>query len=288
MPIPATAIGRTAGPRTVTVSARRSMAFAAATGDCNRRYFDDTGAELVAPPLLSVHLEWPLVVELRRALPGITPAEVSRGVHAMHDVTFHRLIRAGESVTTTGAIVGLERRPAGTAVLTRLDTIDQHGQPLITTYNGAVYREVELTGEPVSTDAPPPLPRPGADGGWSLAMIVPSDAAHIYTECAEIWNPIHTERSVALAAGLPGIILHGTATLGYAAQEIVNRNCGGDPSRLQRLAGRFGAMVLLDTSIGIAGGAGMAVPEGTAYGYRVTSAEGGPAIRNGVAIVRGG
>ena len=27
----------------------------------------------------------------------------------------------------------------------------------------------------------------------------------MYTECARIWNPIHTDRAVALAAGLPDI-----------------------------------------------------------------------------------
>ena len=36
-------------------------------------------------------------------------------------------------------------------------------------------------------------------------------AAHVYTECARIWNPVHTDTAVADRAGLPGLILHGTA-----------------------------------------------------------------------------
>jgi acyl dehydratase len=61
---------------------------------------------------------------------------------------------------------------------------------------------------------------------------------HVYTECAHIWNPVHTERKVALTAGLPDIILHGTATWALAGRELlVAHGCEG--RRMNRLAGRF-------------------------------------------------
>ena len=46
---------------------------------------------------------------------------------------------------------------------------------------------------------------------WSERVEVPYHLGHVYTECARIWNPIHTDLAVARAAGLPGPILHGTA-----------------------------------------------------------------------------
>ena len=61
---------------------------------------------------------------------------------------------------------------------------------------------------------------------------------HVYTECAHIWNPVHTERQVALAAGLPDIILHGTATWALAGRELLFAH-GGEGRRMNRLAGRF-------------------------------------------------
>ena len=67
---------------------------------------------------------------------------------------------------------------------------------------------------------------------------------HVYTECADIWNPIHTERKVALAAGLPDIILHGTATWALAVREIVSKQLGSDPARLARFSGRCTGMVI--------------------------------------------
>ena len=72
---------------------------------------------------------------------------------------------------------------------------------------------------------------------------------HVYTECARIWNPIHTERDVALRAGLPDIILHGTATWALAGREVLRAYGDGDPARLKRLHGRFTAMVIPGTSI---------------------------------------
>ena len=75
---------------------------------------------------------------------------------------------------------------------------------------------------------------------------------HTYTECADIWNPIHTERKVALASGLPDIILHGTATWALASREIVRAQADGDGTRLSALGGRFTGMVLPGTTITLA------------------------------------
>ena len=60
--------------------------------------------------------------------------------------------------------------------------------------------------------------------------------AHVYTECARIWNPIHTDRAVARAAGLPDIILHGTATLALA----VSRSLAREPAA-RRAGARAGS-----------------------------------------------
>ncbi len=285
MPIPASLVGHTLAPRSLTLTARFVMAFAAATGDDNACYFDDTRQVVVAPPLLAVSLEWPLVSGMRAGIPEATEAELRRGVHATHDLTVHRLPRAGETLTTRGTVVSVSRQPAGTRLLTRLDTVDGDGAAVFTTYNGSVYRSVALTGDERSIDEAPPPPLPPAAGGWTVQIDVPVGAAHVYTECADIWNPIHTERSVARAAGLPDIILHGTATLGYAAQEIVRRECEGNPHRLRRIACRFGAMVFMGQPLTISAGAPLTVAGGSACGYGVSTADGGPAIRDGVAVV---
>ena len=50
---------------------------------------------------------------------------------------------------------------------------------------------------------------------------VAATAAHVYTECARIWNSDPHRSDYARAAGLPGIILHGTATLALSIQHLL-------------------------------------------------------------------
>jgi len=78
---------------------------------------------------------------------------------------------------------------------------------------------------------------------------VSAGAAHVYSECARIWNPIHTDLAVARAAGLPEPILHGTATLALAVSEVLRLDLGGDPTRVGEIAARFTGMVTLPSSV---------------------------------------
>lgn len=53
-------------------------------------------------------------------------------------------------------------------------------------------------------------------------------------------NPLHADPEVAKKAGFEqGPILHGLATLGFAARAIVKARCGGDADRLELIHGQF-------------------------------------------------
>ena len=81
-----------------------------------------------------------------------------------------------------------------------------------------------------------------------VAVNVAAGAAHTYTECARIWNPIHTDKAVALQAGLEDIILHGTANLAHGVSAVVE-HVAGDPGLVRRIACRFAAMVLMPSTL---------------------------------------
>ena len=49
---------------------------------------------------------------------------------------------------------------------------------------------------------------------------VAATPAHVYTECARIWNPIHTDIAVARGGRAARLILHGTATLALAVSRV--------------------------------------------------------------------
>jgi acyl dehydratase len=279
MPLDTRMVGQTTRAFSHDVDARWIMAYAAGLNDLNPVYMDTRAAPVVAHPVFPVCLEWPVILSSRE-LPGyesVTREEGARGVHAAHDLHLYRPIRAGERLTTRGTIIALEAIRPGAAQLTRLDTIDDQGALVCRTYQLGISRGVRVQGEPVAGEAAPALPERLTTGASRTFTIdVPGGAAHVYTECARIFNPIHTDRAVAVAAGLPDIILHGTATMALAVSTLVDAYLDGDPTRVRRLGGRFAAMVLMPSTLTLA-------VEGEAPGrlfFTVRTADGGEAFQN--------
>lgn len=243
-------VGVSAGPTTQVVDARWLMAYAAALGEEDRRYFDTTSSDgPLAHPLFAVCYEWPLAVVLRQRAIGDAIAPL--GVHATHHLVIHRPPRAGDALTTTARVVALHRRRAGTLVTVKFDTVDAERRPITTTFHGSVYRGVGLDEE---AGAPPQPPVVG-DGPvrWEARAAISRHAAHLYAECARIWNPIHTDLAAARAAGLPGPILQGTATLALAVSHVVVHDLDGEPSHVREIAGRFTGRVEVPSTLTVRG-----------------------------------
>ncbi|MBI3458320.1 MAG: MaoC family dehydratase N-terminal domain-containing protein [Candidatus Rokubacteria bacterium] len=289
MRLPAGLVGAVAGPQVREIDARWLMAYAAGLGETAPPYVDTLrSGGLLAHPLFPVCYEWPVALALRATLPD----EVAvRGVHATHDLHLHRLPRVGDRLATAAAVVSVTPRRPGAFVVTRFLTADGAGRPVSTTEYGTLYRGVECdaaaveagNGEPAET---PELPA-RADPAWSEPLSIPANLAHVYTECARIWNPIHTDRAVARAAGLPDVILHGTATLGLAVSAVLRREADGDPTRVRRLTGRFGAMILLPSALTVQGLGAVEAADGRWVGFQVLTAGGRPAVRDGRILLTG-
>jgi acyl dehydratase len=236
-----------------TVDARWLMAYAAALGEGDQRYFA-TGAPggPLAHPLFAVCYEWPVILELRAQALGEGIA--ARGVHATHRLTIHRPPRAGDRLSSTAKITEVRGRPAGALVIMTVETHDSDGAPVTTTHHGSVYRGVSV--EPASPAARLDRDAASEDPGlarWEAPVAVAGWLGHVYTECARIWNPIHTDVAVARAAGLPGPILHGTASLALAVSQIIARDLHGEPDRVTGLEVYFTGMVLPPCTLTVRG-----------------------------------
>jgi len=233
-------VGTAVGPFAHTIDARWLMAYAAALGESDARYFD-TRDRLLAHPLFPVCYEWPAAVAAREQ--SIPPGIRARVVHATHDLVLHRALRAGETLHSTARVVGAVPRAPGAFVLTRVETHDAQGLPVSVTGYGALYRGVALEGaEPGLAPELEEAPAPEAPLPAAGKIHVAANLAHVYTECARIWNPIHIDLAAAQAAGLPGLILHGTATLALSVTRVLAA-CGADASRVRRVRCRFSGMV---------------------------------------------
>jgi len=292
--IPSSVVGITAGPREHEIDARWLMAYAAALGEEAPEYLDTTRPDgVLAHPLFPVCYEWPLALDVRaKALPD----EVAvRGVHATHRLTLHRPVRAGERLRTTATVAALERRSPGAYMVLCLETVDAAGGPVSTTDYGSLYLGVDCD--------PPPLSSHGGGQGegrakgegwsseppttetWSAEVPISRTLAHVYTECARIWNPIHTDRAVARAAGLPDIILHGTATLALAVSQALRHDPRGPAAPVRALGCRFGAMVPLPSRIVVRGHRPERSADGRVIRFEALGEGGRPAVRDGVIVL---
>jgi acyl dehydratase len=295
MPVPSDLVGASTEPLTRPVDARWLMAYAAGVGDGAPCYLDTRRpGGIVGHPVFPVCLEWdPVLAAGALASPDVLRRdEVVRGVHATHDLQIHRLVRPDDVLTTTATVTGVERRRPGAYQTIRLDTTDVDGDLVATTVMGSLFLGVEVDGpdrpdDAVRSTAPPST---ATKPTWTRSRRVTATAAHVYTECSRIWNPIHTDPAVAAAAGLPGLILHGTATLAMAITEVVERCAAGDPSRVSRISARFGAMVLMPSAITIevVGGASDGEREDViGVGFAVRNEAGALAISHGRVTLAG-
>jgi acyl dehydratase len=221
MPLSADVVGAEVGALDVPVDARWLMSYAAGVPD-DRPELYDTIVGLVVHPLFPVAVEWQHVVSVRALAGGLTPDEARRGIHASHDLQIDRLPRPGEVVRVSATIVAVGKRRAGATQDVQFVARTTVGESLWRTTMTSLFLGVELVGEPQSIGEPtsaPPAPRPDVvlDERRSVVRLVD---AHVYSECARIWNPIHTDLTAARAAGLADPILHGTATLARAVSAV--------------------------------------------------------------------
>jgi acyl dehydratase len=234
-------VGQTAGPLEHEVDARWLMAYSAGLGEADPRYYD-TARGVLAHPLFPVCYEWPVAQPLR-ALPALKPL-FPQLLHAQHDLVIHRPPRAGDVMRVAARIVAVTQRKPGAFVVFRFETRDQRGEAVTTTDFGALYRGVTVDGGDRRIESVED-PEAKTQGLPKIGEIrVAANAAHVYTECARVWNPIHTDIAYARAAGLPDIILHGTATLALSVSRILQA-FNADPARVRRVQCRFAGMVLM-------------------------------------------
>jgi acyl dehydratase len=291
MPVPAALLDMSLPPVIHDIDERWTMAYAAGLGNHSDCYLDTTRLDgVVAHPLFPIGPEWEAIVTSRSMSEplGMTRAEVLTGVHATHDLTVHRLVRPGDRLSTQLCIVGITDISPGAKVTTRLTTVDQHGEPVATTTQDAIDLGVLTDNVDQPDPTPPPvISAPERRGDPIVTTIdVSAGAAHVYTECARIWNPIHTDRSVAQTSGLPDIILHGTATLAHGITAVVNHRANGDPELVRRVAGRFAAMVELPSTITVKVWTGNETPDGNmTVPFEVHNSAGVAAVKDGLVVL---
>lgn len=278
-------VGRYTIAKSFELTARSITAFAAGVGDFNPVYFEDDRPEgLIAHPGMVFSWQWN-----SRHMPNVELdlALVRRGVHAWVDVRFERHARAGDVITCQGQTIAVQQVRPGVLSTQRYTMRNSDGEVVALMDSGGITRGARLEGDDLELAQTPSLPQSpstASDPLWTATIPIDPQAPHVYTECADIWNPIHTERSVALAAGLPDIILHGSANITIALREVIDRCFAGDPTRIKRFAGQFRGMVIPGTDVTVSALARQSNADGEIIFFNMRNDQGQLAIAEGVVV----
>ncbi|HBX22171.1 MAG TPA: hypothetical protein DEF34_00830 [Desulfotomaculum sp.] len=252
MKISSSIVGSRLKEYSTTATWRQTTNYAAALNDMNPCYFDDTGGKkIMAPPMFTVALTWPIMENLNEFLASPYPREVLHTiVHYMEHIEFFQPVLPGDRLKIQGEVAAVLPRTSGTLFVVKFTATDAAGKLVFTEHFGSLFRGVGCDSS-AGTENIPNLQRVETEGRpvWEAPVNISAAAPYIYDGCTNIVFPIHTSPQFAAAVGLPGIIYQGTATLAHAARELVNREGDSNPERLKVIAGRFTGMVLPGSTI---------------------------------------
>ncbi|HEY6397647.1 MAG TPA: MaoC family dehydratase N-terminal domain-containing protein [Solirubrobacteraceae bacterium] len=136
MPVDTNAIGKTYPPDVYAVGREKIREYAAAVGETDPRYFDLDAAraagysDLVAPPMFAV------VYGMRALAPAAFDPEVGMNfamtVHGGQEFHWERMVVAGDEISTTASVKGIEERGGMGFYVFETASVNQRGESVCT------------------------------------------------------------------------------------------------------------------------------------------------------------
>lgn len=207
----------------IILSPAMTGAYAAVIGAEDARCFDDRDGGPLAHPLLAALLPQRLMMGLpQKATQGGGGASIfSAPLHRSQSLRIHRALRTDTPITIAQHFAGAHVHPQGALVTFRYAARDAEGA-LFDAGITLLLRGVAWQGEEVAAaPARPPLPGTARETAVPVARGLP----WLYDAVSGVPFPIHTSRRAATAAGLPDVILQGSATLALTVGAILRDRC---------------------------------------------------------------
>ena len=267
-------VGKSYPPKTFTVEAERTIAYALATNDENPWYVDRSReGGIIAPPLFAVAPAGELLIESLTDMQLGVPLD--RTLHGEQDMYFISPIRPGDKLVTEAKILDMTDTSTGETMTTEVVTKTEGGELRCRSLAIAYVRHPEKKKNS--------QPEPEVDRGASLveqSMKVTDDQPLRYAEASGDHNPPHVNEDFAKAIGFRTVILQGLCTMAFTSMAVIDALCAGNPTRLKRLKVRFSKVVypgdVLTTSIWTQGGN---------YTFQTANQDGVLVIKDGVAEI---
>ena len=194
------------GPVEVEVTAERIGFYVAVTGDDARRWHDE------APPGFGSVLLF-AVADLFLLHPRVAPFTATL-LHVDQSFTHVAPMRAGSTITMQGTITRVRERAGSFFVTFEASGSDEAGPVLETTSTFVLSDRPAPRPESVRVE-PPVHERADTDGESRSASR--SDLVR-YAAATRDFNALHWDHDVAVAAGLPGTVVHGLLMYAWMVQ----------------------------------------------------------------------
>ena len=257
-----------------------ALSYARATNDHNPLY----QASMVLPPIFAVVPVWPTFTAA--VLDLVPPAARPALLHAGHEMDFHHQLPLETPLHSSATLVAVRSSRMGSWLTLALTTTDGAGASFCDQWATLFIRGFDAGPSGGVASPGQPWGPPIRVDGVAVTDEIDADQAVRYAEASGDDNPIHVDPAAAIAAGLPGVILHGLCSLAVAAKAVVAGAAGRDPRRLSRIRVRFSEPVFpgsdFITSIHDPGGIGDVV---RSLAFEVTS-QGRRVIKDGTAEIR--
>ena len=225
--------GRRFGPVSIPIAIPSVASFVAATGDDPERWADFAPPSFSAAALFAVApalLSDPGVVAVTRSL-----------IHTEQSLAWYRPLAVGETIEAEGRVVDVRVR--GSLNLVTFELIAGSWLKGTSTFLMSAEAAVTSVEEPepiqdvrADDDRPLPLPFP-VPGEDILPMARSASRADLirYAGASGDWNPLHWDHDAAVAAGLPGVVVHGFLMASWLTQAASRHSPGPHPLAEMRL-----------------------------------------------------
>jgi acyl dehydratase len=276
------------------IDERWLMAFAAGVGDARPELIDTARVGgIIAHPLFAIAIEWPSYVELIQRLIqlGLDPDEGMMATPFDYDLAIHRVVQPDEELQVRMKAIGLRTRRDGVVLTVRTTIVDREERIVSSSKVRMLFGDVELDGREVAHRSAVTDPAIDLRSEWSNpdAVIrrghrrVGTAAAHVFSACSGVWNPLHTDRAIALEHGLPGVTMPQAGVLAMAVGGALQL-ASAEPGWVRRVRSHFGAPVPVPSTLEIEAEVPNHPTDDAPIRFRANLEDGTPVITSGVMV----
>jgi acyl dehydratase len=237
-------IGRIYEGPTEIVDPKKTMAYAKATNETNPRYYELDENSLAIPVLFPVTM---VAAPLKEMMTDDTlNLDFSRMVHGEQEVLYFRPLRPWDKIKTTLELESIDVKESGDILWAK--TVGSADDALVFELRASMFfrKPRKESGSVKPRVKEKPIKKQII---IYKQMYVTSDQSMRYAAASGDYNPIHLDKDLALAVGLPDIILHGLCTMAFAIQAVVDTLADGDPTKVKSVKTRFSKPVFMDDTL---------------------------------------